>query len=84
MSTSNNLWLPDINSPSNFRKAPPPKLGPAFGDWSGPAADQRWLELPGGALLQFDLDRLTLADYRSMRQHYQINISLAVLTFTLH
>jgi hypothetical protein len=32
----------------------------------------------------FDLDRLTLADFRAMRNHYQIHISLMVLTFLMH
>lgn len=34
--------------------------------------------------LQFDTSRLTLNDYRMMRDHYQINSSLTVLTFMLH
>lgn len=70
--------------PSNFRKASPPKTGPAFGDWSGPNTDDYTYRLPGGALLQFDLSKLTLADYRAMREHYQINISLSILAFTIH
>lgn len=43
-----------------------------------------YASLPGGAMLQFDLSALTLADYRSMRDHYQINASLSVLSFILH
>lgn len=34
--------------------------------------------------MQFDLSRLTLADYRAMRDHYQINSSMAVLSFMVH
>jgi len=73
-----------LHVPSNYTKARPPKTGPAYGAWSGPNADLIRYELPGGALLQFDLSKLTLADYRSMRDHYQINISLSILAFTMH
>lgn len=65
-----------------FKKASPPKLGPAFGDWSG--RDVIYNQLPGGAILQFDLSSLTLEDYRAMRHNPQINASLSVLTFMLH
>lgn len=67
---------------SSFRKADPPKTGPAFGRWAG--TNTEMLQLPGGGLLQFDYSRLTLADYRSMRDHYQVNASLTVLQFMLH
>jgi hypothetical protein len=40
--------------------------------------------LPGGGAIQFDLNSLTLSDYRQMRDHYQINSSLSVLMFLLH
>ena len=49
-------------------------LGDKFGSWAG--RDLDYWTLPGGAVLQFDLSRLTLADYRAMRDHYQINASL--------
>ena len=77
----NQLWLP--GSTNNFRKAAPPKTGPAFGDWSGRELSP-YFNLPGGAILQFDLSRLTLADFRAMRQHYQINISQSLLMFSVH
>jgi len=67
---------------SSYKKADPPKLGPAFGDWAG--RDVIFNQMPGGAILQFDLSRLTLADFRAMRDHPQINASLAVLTFMMH
>lgn len=63
------------------KKAPPPKLGEAFGNWAG-RDDIR--TLPGGGLLQFNLDNLTLADFRQMRDHYQVNSSIQVLTFMMH
>lgn len=75
------FWLPQT-AREDFRKAEPPKTGPAFGSWSG--RDLSYLDLPGGGVLAFDLNRLTLSDYRSMRTHYQVNISLAVLMFMIH
>jgi hypothetical protein len=74
------FWLP--SSAQEFKKAPPPKTGPAFGHWAG--RDLATMQLPGGGILQMDLNRLTLADYRAMRDHYQINASLSVLQFMLH
>lgn len=69
-------------SSQDFKKAPTPRLGPAFGDWSG--RDERFNQLPGSSVLQFDLDSLTLADFRAMRYHPQINSSLSLLTFMMH
>lgn len=69
-------------SSSNFKKADPPKLGPAFGDWAG--RDVTRNQLPGGAILQFDLSKLTLEDFRAMSYNPQINASLSVLTFMIH
>lgn len=75
------LWIPP-RAKDSFKKAPPPKLGEKFGAWSGP--NVQYLTMPGGGVLQFDLSRLTLADFRSMRDHYQINASLSVLSFMMH
>lgn len=69
-------------SSSHFTKEKPPKLGPSFGNWSG--RDVEYLTLPGGGLVQFDLSRLRLSDYRVMRDHYQVNASLSVLMFMVH
>ena len=74
------LWLPP--SARNHKKAAPPKTGEAFGNWAG--NDRQFLTLPGGGVLQFDLSKLTLDDFRSMRDHYQINASLTVLSFMMH
>lgn len=68
---------------SNHKKAPPPKLGEAFAPmWQG--VDRSYVTLPGGGIVQFDLNKLTLADFRMMRDHYQVNASLSVLTFMMH
>ncbi|MFD8340538.1 hypothetical protein ACFV42_49380, partial [Streptomyces solisilvae] len=72
-----------MQSASNFKKASPPILGEKFGNWAG-RDDLYMYSLPGGGFLQFDLSKLTLADYRQMRDHYQIQASLSVLTFMLH
>ena len=64
------------------KKADPPKLGEAFGQWAG--RDVQFATLPGGGIVQFDLSKLTLADFRAMRDHYQVNASLAVLSFMQH
>lgn len=64
------------------KKAPPPKLGSAFGAWAG--RDEQFATMPGGGVIQFDLSKLTLEDYRAMRDHYQVNVSLAVLSFMQH
>jgi hypothetical protein len=71
------LW-----TPSSYKKAPPPKLGEAYG--AGWGSDKQYLGLPGGGIVQFDLSQLTLADFRAMRDHYQVNASLSVLTFMMH
>lgn len=67
---------------STFKKADPPKMGPAFGNWAG--RDVIFNQMPGGAILQFDLSKLTLDDYRAMRWNPQINASLSILTFMIH
>jgi len=61
---------------------PKPVIGDAFGDWGGLSKD--FLHLPGGGVLGFDTSRLTFADFRIMREHYQIGSSVNVLTFMLH
>ena len=64
------------------KKADPPSLGEKYGAWGGPTASV--MSLPGGGAIQFDLNSLTLGDFRQMRDHYQINSSLSVLMFLLH
>lgn len=64
------------------RQAPKPIIGDAFGAWAG--RDISYLQMPGGSVLAFDLSRLTLQDFRGMREHYQLQASLSVLTFILH
>lgn len=59
-----------------------PILGEKFGNWAGRSLDL--LSLPGGGIVQFNLNALTLTDYRAMRTHYQVNSSLSVLSFMQH
>lgn len=66
---------------SSFKKDPPPRPDKVF-PWAG--KDISIMQMPGGGAIQFDLNRLTMADYRSMRDHYQINASMAVLSFMVH
>lgn len=73
---------PLVSSADHKRDNAPPE-GPAFGRWSG--RDVQYAGFPGGnALLQFDLDALTMSDFRAMKEHPTINSSLSVLTFMLH
>lgn len=60
----------------------PPMVNSAVGQWAG--RDQVHFTLPGGGVMQFDLTRLSLADFRAMRQHYQLGASLNVLGFIMH
>jgi len=71
----------DVISSQNFKRAPAPILGEKFGNWAGPV---NFINLPGAGIIQFNLNSLTLADFRSMRDHYQVNASLSVLSFMLH
>lgn len=65
-----------------FKKEDPPKLGNAFAPWAG--RDLENFALPGQSLVQFDLSKLKLEDFRVMKDHYQVNASLAVLSFMQH
>ena len=66
-----------------YTKAKPPKIGEKFAPgWA--SLGKANYQLPGGGMLLFDLDRLTLQDYRAMRTHYQINISLSLLSFMIY
>jgi hypothetical protein len=70
-------------SSKNFKKADAPRsLGEGPGQWAG--RDVEFFTLPGGATVQFNLNNLTLSDYRSMRDHYQVNASQSVLAFMIH
>src|SRR6478735_8597358 len=69
-------------SSADFKKDPAPRQGEAFGPWAG--RDVEFMQMPGGGLVQFDLSKLTLGDYRNMTDHYQVNSSLAVLSFMQH
>lgn len=64
------------------KKAKPPAMGERYGQWAG--EQMPLLQLPGGGAIAFDTSQLTLADFRQMKGHYQINSSLSVLTFMMH
>lgn len=64
------------------KKASPPPLGERYGRWAGP--ETQFMNLPGGGAISFDTSTLTLADFRQMRGHYQVNSSLSILTFMMH
>lgn len=73
-----------IRSVSAHKKAPAPQLGEKFGpQWMGDR-DRSIFTMPGGGTVMFDLSRLRLADFRAMKDHYQINATLAVMTFMVH
>lgn len=76
------IFGPDGN-PLKFKRATPPKLGEAFGPVHS-VSDLVYYTLPGGGPIQFNLDRLTLSDFRTMLDHYQVGASMSVLTFMLH
>lgn len=70
-----------LDAGANFATSRPPSLGPGYGSWAGRSEDEiRLLEMPGGALMQFDLGRLGLSDFRGMRDHYQVHIADQALT----
>lgn len=68
---------------SSYKKASPPRLGEAFSPNFG-LHGHSYHHMPGVGAFQMDLDKLTLADFRMMRDHYQVNASLSVLTFMIH
>ncbi len=65
------------------KKAPKPELDERYGRWAGDESFQL-LQMPGGGAIAFDTSKLTLADFRQMKGHYQINSSLSILTFMMH
>lgn len=64
------------------KKGKPPALGERFGQWAG--ENTPMFNMPGGGTIAFDTSQLTLADFRQMKGHYQINSSLSILTFMMH
>ena len=85
--STHDLWLPPSLKQDFTIKAPQPPLGEKFGGgmYGGPGIDQLlyYMALPGGGMLMFDLSRLTMQDFRQMRDHYQVTISLWILEFML-
>lgn len=79
MNTDGQLTL--FETPNLFRKGDQPPLGPA---WSHAMWDPKVFQMPGGSTLMFDLDQLTMGDYRAMRYHPQINASIMLIVFMVH
>ena len=71
--------LTDPIRASHFRRAEAPATGDRYGTW-GPDG-MYYARLPGGSVLTFDLSKLTLQDYRQMRDDYQLSASLNILMF---
>lgn len=83
MTARDELWLPaSAQEQAKFKRAGAPKTGNQFGVWAG--RDLSYTNLPGGAVMMFDLSKLTLQDYRQMRDHYQCSVSLNLLGFMMH
>jgi hypothetical protein len=64
------------------KKNKAPLVGEIATPWAG--TDRSFKRLSGDNVLMFDTSRLKLSNFRLMRDHYQINSSLSVLTFMLH
>jgi hypothetical protein len=71
-------------SSARYKKGPSPVIGPVGSRWSGREDELQMLQLPGGGYVQIDLNKLTMSDFRNMRDHYQVNVSLSVLSFMQH
>lgn len=56
------------------------EIGVGFGE----ETNTRISWAPSNNGLQFNTEKLTLADYRVMRDHHQVNSSLCLLTFMIH
>lgn len=69
-------------SSSDYKRASQPRTGSVAALWGSDG--QAYRALPQGGIVQFNLDNLTVADFRAMRDHYQVNASLAVLSFMQH
>lgn len=72
------------SSQKTYARGPAPITGEAFAPrWAGDM-DKYIFNFPGGGSVMFDLSKLRLSDFRTMRDHYQVNATLSVLTFMLH
>lgn len=61
-----------------------PKIGELITSFGEDAKGMPLLTATARNNLQWDTSRLVLSDYRLMRDHYQVNSSLSLLTFMLH
>ncbi len=70
-------------STGDFKKAPAPRTGESWAVW-GDSKTPYGQILGQTSNVQFNLDNLTVHDFRQMRTHYHVNASLAVLSFMQH
>ena len=70
-------------SSENYKKSSPPRTGESWAIW-GDSKTPYGQILGQTSNVQFNLDNLTVQDFRAMRSHYQVNASLAVLSFMQH
>lgn len=83
--------MPPIGNTSDHAKQPSlpagstVQMGEKFAPTWGGVQERLWLKILGNhSLVQFDLNKLSLEDFRVMRDHYQINAVLSGMTFMLH
>lgn len=77
--------LPVLLPQGQFTPTGPMVKGESFAPTWGGWEERAWLKLLGNnSLVQFDLNKLNLEDFRVMRDHYQINGALSGITFMIH
>lgn len=67
----------------NNDKLDQPAIGEIAPGWNA-ESKRHGYTVPFGNQLAFNVNKLTMSDYRLMRDHYQVNSSLSILTFMIH
>lgn len=76
------LYGPD-GRPMHFAKDKKPLAGEIISAWNGERYDMHG-KLPSQLNLGFDTSRLTIPDYRLMREHHQVSSSLQLVSMMMH
>lgn len=76
------LYGPD-GQPMHFAKDKKPLTGEIISAWNGDRYDMLG-KLPSQLNLGFDTSRLTIPDYRLMREHHQVSSSLLLVSMMMH